>query len=259
MTRFSEIMTDLAAPTEFYFVRHGESEGNIEGRMQGHLDRPLTELGRSQARSTGEWFAKNEIEFSVVFSSPLLRALETARIISKNGGYPEPRTLDVAKELNTGRFTDLSISEIRERYPVEYAEFIVGSWESVPEAESVDSLTARALETWRTTADAANEHGGGTILTVTHGGMMQWIVKTSFGATTDDPPPWMPLVLASNCAVFHFIARPVKSTDRNGNDLRWYYGQWSMLNFTPAEESSAPARAREQFHTDDRHEASRVR
>ena len=259
MTRFSEIMTTLSAPTEFYFVRHGESEGNIEGRMQGHLDRPLTTLGRSQARSTGEWFAQHAIEFSVVFSSPLQRALETARIIARSGGYPDPRTLDSAKELNTGRFTDLSIPEIRERYPVEYAEFIVGSWESVPEAERAGSLTTRALETWKTVADTANEHGGGTFLTVTHGGMMQWIVKASFGASPDEPPPWMPLVLASNCAVFHFIARPVKSVDRNGNDLRWYYGQWSMLNFTPAEESSAPARAREQFHTHDRQETNPVR
>lgn len=258
MNRFSEIMTELASPTEFYFVRHGESEGNLEGRMQGHLDRHLTELGRRQALTTGEWFAESKIKVGTVLSSPLLRALETARIIADRAKYAAPKTIESAKELDTGLFTNLSVSEIRDRYPAEYARFIVGSWEAVPEAESIASLIARALGTWRVMADHADESGG-AVLTVTHGGMMQWIIKTSFGATTEDQVPWMPLVLASNCSVFRFDARPVRSNDADGNELRWYYGQWSLMNHTPAEESSAPARAREQFHTDRSHETSQIR
>jgi hypothetical protein len=86
-------------------------------------------------------------------------------------------------------------------------------------------------------------------MTITHGGMLQWIFKTSFGATPDEAHPWMPLVLASNCSVFEFTARPVESTDRTGAATRWYYGQWSRVNFAPADESSPGSVAREQFHT----------
>lgn len=250
MSRFSEIMTELRAPTEFYFVRHGESEGNAEGRMQGHLDRHLTELGRRQAEDTGTWFAESGIEIETVLSSPLLRAIETAKTICRHAGYPEPQEMESARELDTGRFTNLSIQEIKEKYPTEYARFVVGGWEAVPEAENVASLTERALETWSNMATLANQSGGGAILTVTHGGMMQWIVKTSFGATAEEPVPWMPLVLASNCSVFRFNARPVRSNDDAGTELRWYYGQWSLMNHIPAEDSSIAAQAREQFHTD---------
>lgn len=259
MNVFSDSMTGLLAPTEFYFVRHGESEGNVEGRMQGRLDRNLTDRGRRQAEATGDWFAEMEIEIGAVLSSPLLRAIETARIICDRAAYPDPQEIESARELDTGVFTNLSVPEIRERYPAVFARFVVGSWEVVPEAESVSSLTTRALETWNTMAAIANGSHGGAVLTVTHGGMMQWIVKTSFGITPDSPAPWMPLVLASNCSVFRFSARPVHGKDVDGTDRRGYYGQWSLMNHTPTEDARSIAQGREQFHTDETPERSQVR
>lgn len=259
MNSFHQIMTELTVPATFYFVRHGESAGNVEGKMQGHRDHPLTELGRRQALGTGRWFADNQVPVDRVFASPLARATETAEILAETARFPHPTPLPSAKELHTGLFTGLSFPEIKEQFPAEYAEFIVGSWEAVPEAESVRSLTSRALETWHEVVSAANEAGGNpdataeahraAVMTVTHGGMLQWIFKTSFGATPDDAYPWMPLVLASNCSVFEFTARPVDSADRHGTPTRWYYGQWSRVNFTPADPSSPGSVAREQFHT----------
>lgn len=259
MNVFSDIMTGLVAPTEFYFLRHGESEGNVEGRMQGHLDRHLTERGRRQAEVTGDWFSEMGIEIGAVLSSPLLRALETARIVSERAGYPEPQEIESARELDTGLFTNLSMSEIKEKYPVEFAKFVIGSWEVVPDAESATSLTSRALETWQSMAAIANGSRGGAVLTVTHGGMMQWIVKTSFGVSPDSPAPWMPLVLASNCSIFRFSARPIGGDGSGDADQRWYYGQWSLMNHTPAEEARTIAQTREQFHTDETPEQSQVR
>lgn len=260
MNSFHQIMTELTVPATFYFVRHGESEGNVAGKMQGHRDHSLTDLGRRQALGTGQWFADTGTPVDRVYASPLSRATETAQILAETAHFPTPESLPAAKELHTGLFTGLSFPEIKEQFPSEYAEFIVGSWEAVPEAESVRSLTGRALETWQTVVEAANSVGhttsdGGrssaraSIMTVTHGGMLQWIFKTSFGATPDDAHPWMPLVLASNCSVFEFTARPVESVDRHGSPTRWYYGQWSRVNFAPADESSPGSVAREQFHT----------
>lgn len=253
MSDFHSIMTGLAAPATFYFVRHGESEGNAAGIMQGHQEHPLTDLGREQARATGRWFAAAEASVGTVFASPLSRAFETAEIIASTAGLPAPEALPSAMELDTGRFTGLSFAEIQEQHPQEYREFVAGSWEVVPEAERTTSLAGRALQTWERMVAAANTLGSSpaTVMTVTHGGMLQWIFKVTFGVTPERVAPWMPLVLASNCAVFEFTARPVRSTDRTGAELAWYYGQWSRVNFTPAAESSPGAIAREQFQGGD--------
>lgn len=255
---FHTILSNLEVPARFFFLRHGESEGNVRGKMQGRMDCPLSALGREQAGATGDWFADTEVSVDHVFTSPLSRARETAEIVCHRGGYPKPEALESVLELDTGVFTDLSFPEIKERYPSEYDDFVVGSWESVPQAETTAELTQRGLDTWRHIVETANSIGptGGvdhnvptTILTVTHGGMLQWILKVSFGVTLQDSTPWMPLVLASNCGVFSFQARPVRNTDRDGNHRRWYYGQWSLLNFTPAQRSSPGALARDHFHS----------
>ena len=62
-----------------YFVRHGQTEWNKIGRMQGHIDIELNDEGKSQAQIVKEKL--NGIKFDKVFSSPLKRAKETAKII----------------------------------------------------------------------------------------------------------------------------------------------------------------------------------
>jgi len=253
METFHEIMCRLTRPAAFIFLRHGESEGNVAGRMQGHRDQHLTDTGREQARATGAWFRRNGITVDRLFSSPLLRATETSQIVAGEAGMPEPEAMEAVKEIDTGIFTGLSFADIREHHPVEYQQFVVGSWEAVPEAESVTALASRALETWRRVVAAANDAPPSAvtprIMTVTHGGMLQWIFKTTFGATAAAPGPWMPLVLASNCAIFEFSARPVTGSDETAAPATWYYGQWSRVNDTPVPETAPGSLPREQFHT----------
>lgn len=269
-TTIHEIMTGLERPVRFIFLRHGESEGNVEGKMQGHHDRILTERGRTQAATTARWFRNQQIAVDRVYASPLRRAWDTAAIVASNAGFPPPLPLDTAMEIDTGVFTDLTFSEIRLQYPTEYDEFVVGSWESVPDAESVATLTKRALSLWQTLVDDVGRNGEepfpsdrtgevgttgtkgaaeATVLTVTHGGFLQWILKASFGAAPTDPVPWMPLVKAENCSLFVYHARPVRSRDRNGSPLRWYYGQWSQLNYVPADLAGPNLALEEQFHS----------
>ena len=63
-----------------YFVRHGETEWNKIGRMQGQIDIELNEEGKRQAKVVKEKLSN--VKFDKVFSSPLKRAIETAKIIS---------------------------------------------------------------------------------------------------------------------------------------------------------------------------------
>ena len=72
-----------------YFVRHGESELNVAQVYAGQIDTPLTDHGREQAQLAGEG-ARN-LQFDLIVSSPLSRALETAQIIAVAVGYPKDK------------------------------------------------------------------------------------------------------------------------------------------------------------------------
>lgn len=65
-----------------YLIRHGETDWNLQGRLQGREDIPLNETGRMQARQSGRVLQKTGVK--TIITSPLIRAVETARIISKS-------------------------------------------------------------------------------------------------------------------------------------------------------------------------------
>lgn len=66
---------------EIYIARHGQNEDNANGILNGHRDLPLTDLGRQQAQGLAEGIDEVGLTFDAVYSSPLDRALETAKII----------------------------------------------------------------------------------------------------------------------------------------------------------------------------------
>lgn len=74
-----------------YFVRHGESELNVQRVFAGQLDTPLTDRGREQARVAAE--QARGLGIDAIVSSPLIRALETAQIIARSIGYSADRII----------------------------------------------------------------------------------------------------------------------------------------------------------------------
>ncbi|HJA28543.1 MAG TPA: histidine phosphatase family protein [Candidatus Olsenella pullicola] len=63
-----------------YILRHGQTEFNLQHRVQGQCDSPLTELGVAQAHAAGRWLGARGVRFERIFSSPLGRALATAEV-----------------------------------------------------------------------------------------------------------------------------------------------------------------------------------
>ena len=78
---------------EIYVIRHGETDGNKKGIMQGWLDLPLNEFGRKLARDTGR--ALKGLKFDAAFTSPLLRAKETAELfLRESENFDTPLIFD---------------------------------------------------------------------------------------------------------------------------------------------------------------------
>jgi broad specificity phosphatase PhoE len=138
--------------TTLLLVRHGETDWNAEGRLQGHTDTPLNELGRRQARALAEELAGDGIE--AVYSSDLARARETAEIVGARLGLPVALEPDL-RERDWGTWEGLTGAE-RER-----VELV---------AEATEEHRERTLHALRA---IASRHAGGRVLVVTHGGSLR--------------------------------------------------------------------------------------
>ena len=111
----SAFFATIREATSFFIVRHGQSVGNASRLFQGKLDMPLDDRGRAQARGIGQWLAKEAVD--TVFSSPLLRAAETARLVAAECSLPGIHFDPAFSEIDTGIFTGLGFEESRERHP----------------------------------------------------------------------------------------------------------------------------------------------
>ncbi len=218
---------------EFYFVRHGESESNAEGRIQGHSDSPLSELGRSHARAAARWLGTREID--AVLSSPLSRASETALVIADGVGVQAVETMSELIELDTGRFSGKRLRDMATEDEELFRRFRVHSWEAVPDAERIESLQRRARSVWDRLLELAHT-GHRRIASVTHGGMIQWLIKATVGS---EEQRWMPLFETSNCGIFLFTAQSTMpepgTADEPPEPGTGYYGNWKLINYVPYE------------------------
>jgi len=237
-------MTDFRSLTgrhNFYFLRHGESMGNDAGVLQGRRDYPLSPRGQQQALQAALWFADKGI--ARILSSPLLRGRQTADLIASALGVPQVEEHPGLSELDIGIFTGLTVEQASRQHPAAWRRFQLRSWEAVPRAERVRSLARRAEGLWLRLEQLARD-GAGDLLCVTHSGILQWLVKVTFGQRC-----WMPLVPMSNCAISLFSVdnrslpqgadRPAgaERTESPGRPLR-HYCEWSLLNYRPAAETS---------------------
>ncbi|MDH7600865.1 MAG: histidine phosphatase family protein [Armatimonadota bacterium] len=130
--------------TMLYLVRHGESAYNLEGRVQGQLDPPLTETGLRQAAALAERLAPQK--FDAVYSSDLARASKTARIISKQQGL-DVITTPLLRESRLGVVEGLTQEEIERRYPTRDHPWRQDPFNHRPPgAESISEVICRARD-----------------------------------------------------------------------------------------------------------------
>lgn len=97
---------------KIYLTRHGQNVDNANGVLNGHRDKPLTELGLSQAFNLAEIIKTSNLNIDKVFSSPLSRAYKTAEVVSKELKLPEPEVLELLIERDFGLMSGKSISDV---------------------------------------------------------------------------------------------------------------------------------------------------
>jgi len=193
-----ELFSQTPATHHIYLMRHGESEGNLQGIMQGRRDYPLTERGRTQAEAAANWFQNRAID--LVLSSPQTRALETARIVHRSICPPDRElplhTLEDLSEVDLGCFSGLTRQDAAIQFPELARRVQIETWDAVPDAEHSDRLRERAVRVWeRIIIELGNRRN---MLVVSHGGFLQWLIKTSMGA---DDTRWNLRFHSSNCGI----------------------------------------------------------
>jgi len=156
--------------TTLLLVRHGETDWNAEGRLQGQTDRPLSDYGRRQAKQLAEELEGEELE--AIYSSDLARARETAEIVGRKLGLPTVLDPDL-REKDWGNWEGLTAVE-RDRVSFD--------------GEATEAHQERILRALRRISE--RHSGEGRVLVVTHGGSMRRVQTAAMG---------MALPVVENC------------------------------------------------------------
>lgn len=144
-------------------VRHGETDWNKEKRLQGRTDIALNDNGRFHATKAGEYL--KQYTWDRIITSPLLRAKETAEIISRVLDINEVSIDDNVIERNYGLAEGLTLDERLEKYPDR-------NYEGMEEREILRARMMKALEGY------AGEYKDENIIVVSHGGAINSVLHT---------------------------------------------------------------------------------
>jgi len=149
--------------TTLLVARHGEADWNRERRWLGHADRPLTDLGRTQAEALARQL--DGIAMEAAYASDLSRAMDTARTAVGNRGIAVTPLREL-RERDYGAWDGVHDDDIPRRFPHDHAEWTRGAVDGAPDAESYAALAERVVRALHRIAAA---HPQGTVLVVAHG------------------------------------------------------------------------------------------
>lgn len=171
--------------TRIFAVRHGETAWNVDTRIQGHLDIPLNDTGRWQARRMAAALADEPI--AAIYSSDLRRAHETAQALGEAVGVAV-QTDTGLRERGFGSFQGLTFKEIEARWPDLALRWRKRDPSFGPEGgETLASFYARVVEA---ATRLARRHPGEAIALVAHGGVLDCLYRLASGVSLQAPRTW---------------------------------------------------------------------
>ena len=183
--------------TRVCIIRHGETDWNVEKRIQGHTDVPLNETGRAQALAMA--FNAAHHRFHAIYSSDLVRTLETARVLAQREDQ-QVKLLPQLRERHFGIFQGITAAEAAALYPAAYAHYVARDLDyDFETGESLRQLSERVADgiDW-----LVRHHGGQTIAAVSHSGVLDVVYRRATGRPLHTPRDFK----IPNCGLnwFHF-------------------------------------------------------
>lgn len=163
----------------FIIVRHGHTKGTEKHRYYGRIDMPLSRKGIRQIEKL-RWELK-KIPIDLIYSSPLRRCLQTARILSNGARIEISKDL---REIDFGDWEGLTLTQMQRHSPMRFNDWLNDFPNfKMPGGESVKNMIKRVDRFWRHVKD---RHNTGNILIVTHGGPAKVIIMRSLGLQMRD-------------------------------------------------------------------------
>src|SRR2546423_2646106 len=187
--------------TRVLLIRHGQSEGNAEGRFGGHTATPLSVRGRLQSEATARALSTENL--TAIYSSDLLRAVETAMPLARLTGLDVEQT-EAFRERSVGVMEGLTFEEAAAQHPEQYAALLRRDFEHVLlGGESYRQMLDRAA---RQLDQAIEDHKGGRIAAFSHTGTICILTLHLMGAL--DAPELRPVwISTANCGITRFELR----------------------------------------------------
>ena len=175
----------MQEPTRIIAIRHGETAWNVDTRIQGHLDIPLSANGRWQAERLAE--ALRDEPIKAIYASDLIRAWETAQYIGQVHGLPLNKEVGL-RERDFGDFEGKTFAEIETLLPEQSMRWRKRDPDFYPAGgESLVALRARVMEA---AERLAAQHPGEQIALVGHGGVMDVLYRAATRLDIQAPRTW---------------------------------------------------------------------
>jgi 2,3-bisphosphoglycerate-dependent phosphoglycerate mutase len=173
-----------------WLIRHGQTDWNVEGRIQGQTPTELNAQGRKEAQMLADLFADNARKFAVCYASDLPRAMQTAQIVA------DRLTVSVTaaaalRERDFGSLEGANPAQIRAAREASGTPLTadLADWSGVRGVESDAAVYQRVAAGLR---EISQRHAGQDVLVVTHGGVIARVVYRSLGIP-DGTPRHFPL------------------------------------------------------------------
>lgn len=161
---------------ELYLVRHGETQYNKEGRIQGHVDSELTDSGKEVIKKSADYLAN--IEFDNIYSSPQKRAVSTAEIINRANQFPKKiQTKELLAEMSFGDWDGQLEEEFAKNNPEAFYNLKNNPEKYNPKdyrGESYEEVAKRGIEQIKKIVAI----GGNRSLVVSHGVLLMTVINS---------------------------------------------------------------------------------
>jgi 2,3-bisphosphoglycerate-dependent phosphoglycerate mutase len=173
-----------------WLVRHGQTDWNAAGRVQGHTPTELNAQGLAEARALATTFSQMQHSFAACYSSDLPRAAQTAQVIAEKLQLPV-QTTPALRERSFGEYEGATSEQVRAARAALglHQTGDLADWTGMPGIESNETLWQRIAGYLREISD---RHGSQDVLVITHGGVILRAVYRAL-AIPDGTPRHFPL------------------------------------------------------------------